>query len=224
MEKLQDIRILTFDCYGTLIDWSAGLRQSFVSIFGVDFLRHEREFFDVYVEEEARLEGETYQSYRNVLAASVAAVGRRLGLSVPSNKGILLAESLATWEPFADTNEALKRLKRRFRMGVLSNIDRDLFAFTAKHFGIEFDFLITAEDARSYKPGRAHFERMLSREGPASHVLHVAQSLFHDGVPAQELGLAFAWINRYKQQNDTFVRPTLEVPDLKSLADVLCGD
>jgi len=217
----RSIRTLTFDCYGTLIDWSAGLRQSFLSIFGDDFLRHEREFFDVYVEEEARLESGAYQMYRRILAACVDRLARRFDLTIRPGKADELANSLSEWRPFADTNEALARLKRRFRLGVLSNIDRDLFAGTARHLGVQFDFLITAEDVQSYKPGLAHFGRMLTTEGPPSQVLHVAQSLYHDGGPAGQLGLAFAWINRYKQSNDTQIRPAIETPDLKSLADAL---
>lgn len=217
----RSIRTLTFDCYGTLIDWSAGLRQSFLSIFGADFLGHECEFFDVYVEEEARLESGAYQTYRRILAACVDRLAERFNLSFSTGKAEELANSLGDWRPFADTNGALARLKRRFRLGVLSNIDRDLFAGTARHFGVEFDFVITAEDVRSYKPGLAHFNRMLTTEAPASGVLHVAQSLYHDGGPAAQLGLAFAWINRYKQSNDTQIRPAIETPDLKSLADAL---
>lgn len=218
----RSIRTLTFDCYGTLIDWSAGLRHSFRTIFGDDFLRHEREFFDMYVEEEARLESGTYQSYRRILAACVDRLAQRLELSFPPGKAAELADSLGGWKPFADTNEALTQLKKHFRLGILSNIDRDLFAGTARHFDVKFDFIITAEDVQSYKPGVAHFNRMLTAEGPPSQVLHVAQSLYHDGGPAGQLGLAFAWINRYKQVNDTRVRPTIETPDLKSLAVAIC--
>ena len=217
-----NIRTLTFDCYGTLIDWSAGLEQSLLAIFGDDFRRHQREFFDAYVDEEAKLEAGEYQSYRRVLAGCVQRLAERFGLSFPASKADDLAESLTSWKPFADTNDALVALEKKFRLGVLSNIDRDLFRGTSKHFAVEFDFVITAEDVRSYKPRLAHFQHMLATEGPVPQVLHVAQSLFHDGVPAQELGLAFAWVNRYKQVNATSVRPTVEMPNLKSLAAMLC--
>lgn len=221
MPAADPIRTLTFDCYGTLIDWAAGLRQSFLSIFGEDFRNHECEFFDVYVDEEARLEAQPYRPYRQILAGCVARLARRFRLAVPPGGADALAESLGQWKPFPDTADALQRLKKQFRLGVLSNIDRDLFAATRRHLNVEFDFVITAEDVRSYKPGLEHFRRMLLQDGPESRVLHVAQSLFHDGVPAKRLGLAFAWINRYKQQSDARVRPDIEVPDLKSLADRL---
>lgn len=223
MSWARSIQTLTFDSYGTLIDWSAGLEQSFHAIFGNDFRRHQREFFDVYVEEEAKLEAGAYQTYRAVLAGCVRKLSERFGLSFPPSKADDLAESLTSWKPFRDTNDALIKLKKKFRLGVLSNIDRDLFRGTARHFAVEFDFVITAEDVRSYKPAWGHFQRMLTSEGPAARVLHVAQSIFHDGGPAQQLGLAFAWINRYKQVNSTSIRPSVEVPDLKSLAVMLCG-
>ena len=125
------------------------------------------------------------------------------------------------WPPFADTNEALVSLKRRFRLGILSNIDRNLFAETARRFDVAFDFVVTAEDVRSYKPGHAHFERLLSKHAEPGRVVHVAQSLFHDGVPTAELGIAFVWINRYNDANTARVHRLGEYADLKSFAEVV---
>lgn len=220
---IQDIRTVTFDCYGTLIDWSVGLKQSFQAIFGDAFHRHEREWFDAYVEEEAGLEAGAYQSYRTILAQCVERLAARFDLPLSPNQGDDLANSLLGWKPFADTNAALTRLAKRFRLGVLSNIDDDLFRGTARHFAVEFDFVVTATQVQSYKPAPGHFRRMLESEGPGTQVLHVAQSLYHDGAPAQELGLAFAWVNRYKQSNSTGVRPTVETMDLQTLANILCS-
>ena len=132
---------------------------------------------------------------------------------------MLVAEGLGHWPLFADTNEALCLLKRRYRLGVLSNIDRDLFDATASHFEIDFDFVVTAEDVRSYKPGNGHFERLLAEHGDRETTLHVAQSLFHDGVPCARFGLAYVWINRYNEPNATAVRPLAEYADLRSLAE-----
>ena len=135
----------------------------------------------------------------------------------------MLAERLPQWWPFSDTNAALARLKKCYRLGVLSNIDKDLFAATAKHFTVDFDFVITAEDVKSYKPGTAHFRQAIASQGPPESLLHVAQSLYHDGVPTAELNIAFVWINRYKERNHTGVRPLVEFPDLCSFADSVCG-
>jgi 2-haloalkanoic acid dehalogenase type II len=214
---------ITFDCYGTLIDWRAGLQSSLAELFELAFCDLPDGLFDAYVQTEAEVEGGAYQSYRRVLTATAERLAKRFNFDLPPGLAELLAETLPHWAPFADTNEALVRLKRRYRLGVLSNIDRDLFAGTALQFDVEFDFVVTAEDVQSYKPGQAHFQWLLSRHIEHDRVLHVAQSLFHDGVPAQGLGIAFVWINRYKEVNTTAVRPLAEFADLKSLADATVG-
>ena len=223
MNSIRDIlartKTISFDCYGTLIDWDAGLARSFVDIFGSTANERRSELFDTYVRAEAEIEGGPYCSYREVLAAVVERVAERFGWDVLPGRRERLAELLPTWTPFADTNAALKRLKTRYRLGVLSNIDHDLFAGTARHFPIEFDFVVTAQDVRQYKPNLAHFERFLAEHGERDGWLHVAQSQFHDGRPANQLGIAFVWINRYNDPVDRSVRSNAVYPDLKSLAD-----
>jgi 2-haloalkanoic acid dehalogenase type II len=215
------ITTLTFDCYGTLIDWEGGLTRTFVEVFGPKALERRTELFAAYVQTEATLESGPYLSYREILREVTLRLGRQFGWSVPTEKADRMAELLPTWTPFADTDEALVRLKKKFRLGILSNIDRDLFAGTARHFSVEFDFIVTAEDVRSYKPSMGHFRRMLEKHGTPGSTLHVAQSQFHDGRPANALGLAFAWINRYNDPVDPSVSALGIYPDLKSLADEL---
>lgn len=223
MDSIGDIlartRTITFDCYGTLIDWDAGLARSFVDIFGPVVAARRKELFEAYVRIEAEIEGGPYCSYREVLAMVVERLARRFGWDLPPDRRDRLAELLPTWAPFADTHDALSRLKTRYRLGVLSNIDRDLFAGTARRFPIEFDFVVTAQDVRSYKPDLRHFERFLAEHADRESWLHVAQSRFHDGRPANQLGIAFVWINRYNDPVDTMVRANAVYPDLKSLAD-----
>lgn len=225
MPALSEIRgrfkTLTFDCYGTLIDWKGGLAGSFLEIFGPAALSRQQDLFALYVEIEAHVESGPYRPYREILNEVVGRLGRRIGKKLTAKRRYLLPELLPTWKPFADTNEALRRLKKKFRLGVLSNIDRDLFARTATHFSIPFDFVITADDVASYKPAQGHFVRMLKEHGPKENVLHVAQSQFHDGRPANSLGIAFAWINRYNEAADSNVVSTGTYPDLKTLADAL---
>jgi len=220
--NLARTRTLTFDCYGTLIDWSAGLNRVFAEVFGPQTDQRRDELFDAYVKIEAAVEAEPYRSYREVLAMTLERMAERLHLPLPPDRRDAMSRMLPDWKPFADTNEALLRLKKKFRLGVLSNIDRDLFAGTARHFAVPFDFLICAQDVRSYKPGLAHFERLKQQEGPLDHVLHVGQSLYHDGAPAEKLGLAFVWINRYNEPSNTSVGPLGEFPDLRSFADAAC--
>lgn len=221
-ELLPRIKTITFDCYGTLIDWKGGLEQSFRAMFGSMVDGRMDELFDVYVQVEAEIESGEYRSYRDVLSEVSQRIADRLGVELSPEKIDTLSTMLPSWPAFADTNEALLRLKKRFQLGVLSNIDRDLFSGTATLFDVSFDFLVTADDVGSYKPAHGHFQKMLDHHGQLDSVLHVAQSLYHDGIPAGELGLAFVWINRYKQSNETAVLPIAEFSDLKSLADVVC--
>lgn len=218
----ENVDTLTFDCYGTLVDWSAGLRSAFRRIFGDALTGIEQELFDAYVETEAEVEAQGHRLYRVVLAETVKRLSARFELDIPHEHFGWLADSLPTWPPFPDTNAALPRLKERFRLGVLSNIDRDLFAGTCRHFSVGFDFVITAEEVKSYKPAPGHFRTLLDHHASNNQVVHVAQSLHHDGAPAESFGLPFVWINRYGQTNDTAVEPALEFPDLGALADVAC--
>ena len=219
---LPRITTITFDFYGTLIDWKAGLGQSFRALFGSVVEGRMDELFDTYVRVEAEVESGVYRSYREVLSMVTQRLANQLEVNIPPDQVSMLSTILPNWPAFADTNEALVKLKKRFRLGVLSNIDRDLFAGTARTFDASFDFVVTAQDVESYKPAHGHFQRMLEICGERSSVLHVAQSLYHDGMPAGKLGLAYVWINRYKQTNRTSVRPAAEFPDLRSLTDVIC--
>lgn len=227
MPGLNDIlrrtETITFDCYGTLISWAAGLESSLSTVFGEQLQPHLPRLFSEYVRIEAEVEVEPYRPYRDVLAEVVRRLGTVFSVSLPAERAGRLAADLPCWPPFADTVDALQRLNNRYRLGVLSNIDRDLFQGTAQVLGDPFDFVVTAEDVRSYKPGRAHFDRLIAEYASKDRVLHVAQSLFHDGIPAQELGIAFVWINRYKEENRTSVRPVAEFGDLAAFADVACS-
>lgn len=217
-DVLDQIDTITFDCYGTLIDWHGGLLAAFAEMFGEAATGREDKLCAAYRRIEAEVQGENFRSYRDVLGEVSKRLATEIGVALPAGGESILADRLPTWKPFADTNEALQRLKRRFRLGVLSNIDRDLFAGTANHFDVPMDFVITAEDVGAYKPSRTHFERAISEFGEGK-ILHVAESLYHDGVPTAELGIAFVWINRYKVKNNIGVEPLTEFADLAGLAN-----
>jgi 2-haloalkanoic acid dehalogenase type II len=195
--------IVTFDCYGTLIDWRSGIAKAFGSD---DVLR-------VYESTEAGVESE-YRPYREVLAETA----RRI-----TSDPVSLAESLPSWTPFPDTNPALERLRAAgYQLGILSNIDDDLLAETRKHFTVDFDLVITAQQLRSYKPGLAHFTTARERIGE-KRWLHAAQSNFHDIVPANSLGIPTAWVNRGGARPLPGGTPRHEVRDMKGLADLLAA-
>jgi 2-haloacid dehalogenase/putative hydrolase of the HAD superfamily len=207
--------IVTFDCYGTLIDWESGIASAFREA-GLD--RTREDVLRAYEEVEPVVEGERYQLYRDVLAESAVRVGSRFGWQTD---GAFLPESLPHWKPFPDTNRALERLVAAgYRLGILSNVDDVLIAATRKHFTVEFDLIVSAQQVRSYKPGHAHFAAAREAIGNARW-LHAAQSNFHDIVPANALGIPNAWVNRRGDAALPGGTPTYEVKDLEGLADVL---
>jgi len=201
--------VITFDCYGTLIDWESGIRAAFESA-GVEGDEALREYPRV----ERQVESGAYRSYRDVLTETASRIAAYVD-------GTFLAKSLPSWKPFADTNAALQRLRGAgIRLGILSNVDDDLLAETRKHFVVDFDLIITAQQMRSYKPGHAHFLEARKRIGNARW-LHAAQSNFHDIVPANALGIPTAWINRHNQAALPGGTPTHHFSNLTQLADAV---
>jgi 2-haloalkanoic acid dehalogenase type II len=215
--------ILTFDCYGTLIDWETGIANAFIAEAARDGTTLERDaIFEAYMLVEPEVEAGPFVSYREVLAQTARGVAERLGWSLDPSRAHFLADSLPSWQPFADTNAALQRLASRYRLGILSNVDDDLIAGTLRHFpGLHFGLVVTAQQVNSYKPAYAHFEIARRRLGVARW-LHAAQSYFHDVVPATALKLPVVWVNRKSESlNADGPQPTAQVHDLTGLADYL---
>src|SRR5437870_4123498 len=177
---------VTFDCYGTLIDWESGILEAFrdaASVDGVDLDR--RALLQAYARVEPVVEQERYCTYRDVLAQTAVEVAHMLGWRLPKEAAGFLAASLPRWRPFPDTNPALERLSAAgCRLGILSNVDDDLLAGTRKHFTVPFDPIVTAQQVGSYKPADGHFVAGRERIGSARW-LHAAQSHFHDVTPAR---------------------------------------
>ena len=222
-------RLLTFDCYGTLVDWEAGILAALRPLLarhGVE--RSDEEILELHARLEAPVQAGPWLPYRDVLGRVVEGVGRELGFDPTTAERAALADSVADWPIFPDTADSLRRLGRRHRLGVLSNVDDDLFAATAPKLGVELDLLVTAEQVRSYKPGHAHFEEALRRSKlGVEDVLHAAQSLFHDIVPASALGFTTVWVNRRAGRPGSGATPSasglpdVEVPDLATLVALL---
>jgi 2-haloacid dehalogenase/putative hydrolase of the HAD superfamily len=213
--------LITFDCYGTLIDWEGGITTAFQQEAALDGRSFDREsIIAAYHEEEPSVESD-YKTYREVLTETAERVARRLGWNIEPDRARFLAASLPDWKPFADTNSALERLSRRFSLGILSNTDDDLLALTRRHFNVDFDLIVTAQQVRSYKPAHAHFLEA-QRRASGERILHAAQSYFHDVVPARALGLPVVWVNRKSERvAEGGVEPTAEVTNLATLADLL---
>lgn len=212
---------ITFDCYGTLIDWERGIADAFAAeARRLGRTVNRAALVEAYCEIEPEVEREAYHPYREVLAITAEQVAARLEVPIPSERLGFLAESLPAWTPFPDTNPALRRLSEAgVRLGILSNIDDDLLAGTRRHLEVSFDPIVTAQQVRSYKPGHAHFLKARSRLGEGARWLHAAQSYFHDVVPCKELAIPVAWINRKREVAGAAGPTDQEFRDLTELAD-----
>jgi 2-haloacid dehalogenase len=205
-------RWATFDCYGTLIDWNGGTRAELARVFGDDraddlLLRYHE------IEPELQVGGE--RSYREVLTEAM----RRLGAPAGEEHG--LAESLPGWRAFPEVKAALQELRRRgWKLGILSNTDDDFIAASQVQIGVPFDEVVVAQEIGSYKPAHRHWEEFFTRtRAPRDGHVHVGASLFHDVVPATELGLRTVWINRLAEP--ATVQPTRQLADLFELPETL---
>jgi 2-haloalkanoic acid dehalogenase type II len=214
--------VITFDCYGTLIDWESGIAGAFLRAAAADGVTLTRgDVLRAYAAVEHRVQAEGYRGYREILRDTATRVSKALGWPITPERAGFLAESLPSWQPFPDTNPALERLVAAgCRLGILSNIDDDLLAATREHFTVGFDFVVTAQQVRSYKPGHAHFLTARELIGP-SRWLHAAESNFHDIVPTNTLSIDNAWINRQRQPELPGGTPTFAFDDLTGLADAI---
>ena len=220
--------VLTFDCYGTLINWEAGILPAIHAVLSA----HQKNIDDatllrLYGDFELRSEQGAFRPYREVLASVVRQFGAEFGFTPSAEEVRSLPDSLSKWTPWPDTVSALRQLKSRFRLAILSNVDDDLFAATRPQLEIEFDEVVTAQQAQAYKPSLKLFELALNRiHAPAHRVLHIGQSIYHDVIPAQALGLATVWVNRPSARpgvgavKAAEAKPDLTVSSLVDLATV----
>lgn len=218
---------LTFDCYGTLIDWETGLlaaiRGALPGAHGVT----DEVLLEAYAGHEAAAESGPYMTYRRVLETSLRGLAGDLGLNVTLESAAGFGGSVGHWPAFPDSPAALARLQSRFRLGVITNCDDDLFVASSQRLGVVLDWVITAQQSGSYKPNPANFEFAFQHiEVPRERILHVAQSLFHDHVPAKALGMSTVWIDRRQGRAGSGATPAasaapdLTFPDMASFAEI----
>jgi 2-haloacid dehalogenase len=218
--------VISFDCYGTLIDWETGLLDALRPIA----MAHgaavtDDALLEAFARYEAAVEAGSYRPYREVLGAALRGVGEDLGFEPTEEEVERFGGSVVNWPAFADSTAALASLHERFALAVITNCDDDLFAASADRLGATFDWVVTAQQARRYKPNPRGFELAFEQIGlPTSRILHVAQSLFHDHVPAKRLGLTTVWVDRRGDRPGSgatppaTARPDLTVPDMATLA------
>ena len=222
--------VLTFDCYGTLIDWETGILTTLQPILRSHGVKLDGErILEAYAEFEAAAEHGPYMTYHEVLATCLRNFGERYGFTPSDDELTHFSSSVGDWPAFPDSSDALAALQRCFKLVVITNMDDDLFALSQKRLGVTFDEIITAQQVRSYKPSHNNFYVALERIGlPKQRILHVAQSLFHDHVPAKQLGFDTVWINRrhgkpgFGATLPATVQPDVEYPDMRSAAQALC--
>ena len=218
---------LTFDCYGTLIDWETGILASLRhSLAGSGVEPSDDELLERYSGAEAAAEAGPYLRYREVLARCLREVCGHYGVEPGAGAAAAFGASVADWPAFPDSAAALARLSSRFRLGVITNCDDDLFASSNARLGVHFDWVVTAQSVGGYKPDPRNFTVAFERLGlPRDRILHVAQSLFHDHVPAKRLGLSTVWIDRrhsrpgFGATPPAETRPDATFPDMASFAE-----
>ena len=225
MFDFSKFQFITFDCYGTLIDWETGILTALQRILEQHSIhRSNAEVLALYGDLEAQAEGGEYQSYREVLRKVVRGMGERYRFEATAAEQESLPDSIASWRPFPDTVDALRQLHSRFRLGIISNIDDDLFRASAGQLEVNFDHVITAFQARAYKPSPTIFRLAQQKLGiSTAEWLHAGQSIYHDVIPAKSLGIATLWVNRPSHRPGVgAVRQAAGVPDLevRSLREV----
>ncbi|MBL9124183.1 MAG: haloacid dehalogenase type II [Planctomycetaceae bacterium] len=221
--RLQQVEVLTFDCYGTLIDWEAGLRNELADLrarhgvaASVDELLRRWEAIQF------RLIQGPYRRYREILRESLVETFAAQGVALSATEAERLGDTIGSWPPFPDTSAALGRLGARYQLAILSNIDDAILAASVAQLGVSFAELITAEQVGSYKPNPAHFREALRRfDRPAGRFLHCAFGFKYDQSPALARGMQTVWVKRPGWIRDDEATPTFEVDSLAALAELL---
>jgi 2-haloacid dehalogenase len=221
-------KFISFDCYGTLIDWESGILSALRPLLEKHGAKlSDAELLQLYGDLEAQAESGEYHSYRDVLREVVRGFAQRLGFEVSVAEVDSLPDSIATWKPFPDTANALNKLHSRFQLAIISNIDDDLFAASARQLGVDFDEVITAAQASAYKPSPTIFRLAQQKLGVSTQEwLHAGQSIYHDVIPAKSLGISTVWVNRPSLRpgvgavRQALGTPDIEVQSLEELAQI----
>jgi 2-haloacid dehalogenase/putative hydrolase of the HAD superfamily len=214
---------VTFDVYGTLIDWEKGIWEAFEAEADRDGFTIERdEVIPLFMEIEREIESGSYELYAEVLRRTVVEIAKRLGWPLEPSRSGFLPDSVQRWAPFRETRLALEKISKTYNVGLISNIDDKLLGQTRRHLQIDFDIVVTAQQVRSYKPDLAHFNECARRIGGKKGWVHVASSYYHDVEPCVKAKIPVIWVNRHKETLDAGQRkPTAEVANLRDAAKLL---
>ena len=214
---------VTFDVYGTLVDWETGIWEAFEAEAARDGFTIERsEVIPLFHEISQQIESGSYELYAEVLRRTAVEISKRLGWPMEPSRSGFLPDSVAHWPVFKETRAQLEKLAKRYRLGLISNIDDKLLGLTRRNMPLDFDLVVTAQQVRSYKPDAAHFNECARRIGGKKGWVHVASSYYHDIEPCVKAKIPVIWVNRHKEILDAGQRkPTAEVPNLREAAKLL---
>jgi 2-haloacid dehalogenase/putative hydrolase of the HAD superfamily len=219
----KDISFVTFDVYGTLIDWEDGAYQAFIKeAERDDFSISKDELVPLFLQHQRDIMGGSYELYAEVLRRTAIAVARDLGWALEPSRAQFLPDSVQRWKPFKETVPALKKVNKAKNIGLISNIDDKLLGQTRRHFGMDFDLVVTAQQVRSYKPDGSHFKECERRLGQKKGWVHIASSYYHDIEPCLKAKVPVIWVNRKGEQLESGAKkPTEEVGNLKDALKLL---
>jgi 2-haloacid dehalogenase len=219
----KEVTFVTFDVYGTLIDWETGACQAFTKEAERDgYTLSCEELVPLFLKTQQEIKGGSYELYAEVLRRTAVNISRELGWPLEPSRSGFLPDSVARWPPFKETNTQLERFAKRFEIGLVSNIDDKLLGLTRRQFKVDFDLVVTAQQVRSYKPDPAHFKECERRIGGKKGWVHVASSYYYDVEPCVQLKIPVIWVNRNGEQLEPGAKkPTAEVKSLLEAARLL---
>jgi 2-haloacid dehalogenase len=219
----KNVTFVTFDVYGTLIDWETGIYEAFAAEAAKDGIEIDRAtLIQMFHEIEREIESGSYELYAEVLRRTALEIAKRMEWPLEPSRSGFLPDSVQRWKPFKETNTQLQKLAKKYKLGLLSNIDDKLLGQTRRHIPIDFDLVVTAQQVRSYKPEPPHFTECARRIGGKRGWVHVAASYYHDVVPCVKQRVPVVWVNRGKETLEASAKkPTAEVPNLKEVAKLL---
>ena len=219
----KDVQWVTFDVYGTLIDWESGAYDAFAKEAERDGYTLSRdELVPLFLETQQEIKGGSYELYAEVLRRTAVQISKQLGWPLEPSRSGFLPDSVKRWPPFKETNTQLDRFAKKFEIGLVSNVDDKLLGETRRHFKVDFDLVVTAQQVRSYKPDPAHFKECGRRLGSKKGWVHVGASYYHDVEPCLKEKIPVVWVNRKKEVLEPGQKkPTAEVKNLVEAAKLL---
>jgi 2-haloacid dehalogenase len=222
----RNVTFVTFDVYGTLIDWESGAYDAFVREARRDGFTIDRDqLLPLFHSVQQEIQAGSYELYAEVLRRTAVKIAQELGWDLEPSRSGFLPDSVQRWPAFRESNPTLARFARRFRTGLISNIDDKLLGQTRRHIPLDFDLVVTAQQVRSYKPDPAHFKECERRVGGKRGWVHVAASYYHDVEPCLKARVPVVWVNRTRQQLESGQRkPDAEVANLREALRLLSGD